>query len=93
MTTKTNSTLCLDAEVINLAHEMGLNVSKTCEIVLKQAINRLQGFNSETNSIQQRVNAQNLLVDRAGFEPAAFALRRWPPLKVIYSTRWSDCDK
>ena len=75
MASKTNSTLYLDAEVISLAHEMGLNVSKTCEIALKQAINRLKGINSETDNMQQRINAQNLVVDRAGFEPAASALR------------------
>jgi post-segregation antitoxin (ccd killing protein) len=75
MTSKTNSTLYLDAEVIDLAHELGLNISKTCEIALKQAIKRLQGINSETDSTQQQVNALNLSVDRAGFEPAASALR------------------
>ena len=69
MTTKTNSTLYLDTQVIDLAHEMGLNISKTCENALKQAINRLQGTNSEIDSTQQCVNTQNLMVDRAGFEP------------------------
>jgi len=77
MTAKTNSTLYLDAEVINLAHEMGLNVSKTCENSLKQAINRLQGINSENNSTQQCINDQNMIADRAGFEPKSDCVKTW----------------
>ena len=75
MTTKTNSTLYLDSETINLAHELGLNISKTCEIALKLAINRLQGTNTETNVATSQFGAKFSVVDRAGFEPAASALR------------------
>jgi post-segregation antitoxin (ccd killing protein) len=35
------STIELNSELTNLAYEMGLNVSKTCEIALKEAIRRL----------------------------------------------------
>jgi exonuclease VII small subunit len=35
-----------------MAHEMGLNVSKTCENALKEAIRRLQGFIPENNSVR-----------------------------------------
>ncbi len=39
------SVIELDPELVNLAYEMGLNVSKTCENALKEAIRRLQGSN------------------------------------------------
>lgn len=45
MTTKINTTIELNPELTNLAYEMGLNVSKTCENALKEAIRRLQGSN------------------------------------------------
>ncbi len=75
MATKTNLTVYLDAKVTILAHEMGLNISKTCEIALKQAINRLQGTNSEIKGIKQFSGAKIGLVDRGGFEPPTSALR------------------
>ena len=36
------STIELNPELANLAYEMGLNVSKTCENALKEAIRRLR---------------------------------------------------
>ena len=35
-----NKIIELNTEAANLAYEMGLNVSKTCEIALKEAIRR-----------------------------------------------------
>jgi post-segregation antitoxin (ccd killing protein) len=72
---KSNVTVYLNAELANLAREMGLNISKTCENALKQAITRLQGINVAYDSAQQFSANKNGLVDRAGFEPAASALR------------------
>jgi post-segregation antitoxin (ccd killing protein) len=68
---RSNVTICLNSELANLAHEMGLNIPKTCENALKQAINRLQGINQEINDEQQRSSHRNDLVDGTGFEPAA----------------------
>ena len=75
MTAKTSTTIYLNAELINIAKESGLNISKTCENALKLAINRLQGLNSKTTDAPPQFGANFMLVDRAGFEPAASALR------------------
>ena len=75
--TKSNVTIYLNAELANLAREMGLNLSKTCENALKLAINRLQGINLETNSNQQCFNGKIDVVDGAGFEPATSTMPTW----------------
>jgi post-segregation antitoxin (ccd killing protein) len=75
MTAKTSTTIYLNAELINLAKDSGLNISKTCENALKLAINRLQGTNTETTDALPHFGANFDVVDRAGFEPAASALR------------------
>ena len=75
--TKSNVTIYLNAELANLAREMGLNLSKTCENALKQAINRLQWKYPETNGDQQRFGSKNDLVDEAGFEPATSTMPTW----------------
>ena len=93
MTTKTNSTLYLDSETINLAHELGLNISKTCEIALKLAINRLQGTNTETNVATSQFGAKFSVVDRAGFEPAASALRTRRSYRADLPAHWIGCAK
>jgi len=67
--TKSNVTIYLNAELAYLAREMRLNLSKTCENALKQAINRLQGNYSENNGTQQSFSTKIELVDEAGFEP------------------------
>ncbi len=51
MTTQTNA-IELNPELVNMAYEMGLNVSKTCEIALKEAIRRLQGFIPENTIVR-----------------------------------------
>ena len=75
MTAKTSTTIYLNAELINLAKDSGLNISKTCENALKMAISRLQGINAETKNASPQFGANFNVVDRAGFEPAASALR------------------
>ena len=69
MTAKTRTTIYLNAELINLAKELGLNISKTCENALKLAISRLQGSNLETTDALPQFRANFDVVDRAGFEP------------------------
>ena len=49
------STIELNPELANLVYEMGLNVSKTCENALKEAIRRLQGANSDYASVRNAV--------------------------------------
>jgi hypothetical protein len=63
--TQISSTIELNAELTNLAYEMGLNPSKICENALKLAIRRFQGLNVE-----------KLMVDEAGFEPATSRCQR-----------------
>ena len=61
MTTQINA-IELNPELVNIAYEMGLNVSKTCENALKEAIRRLKGFNSENTSVRN--------AEAAGSNPA-----------------------
>ena len=56
------STIELSPELINVAYEMGLNVSKTCENALKEAIKRLQGSNLDFTSVRN--------AEAAGSNPA-----------------------
>jgi hypothetical protein len=82
---KMNTTIYLNPELINLAKDMGLNISKTCENALKSAISRLQGLNPETTDAIPQFGRKIGVVDRAGFEPAAPALRTrlWLRLKLL----------
>jgi post-segregation antitoxin (ccd killing protein) len=73
--TKSNVTISLNAELTNLAKDLGLNISNTCENALKLAISRLQGTNAEITDALPQFGANFSVVDRAGFEPAASALR------------------
>ena len=52
MTTEMSTTIELNPELANLAYEMGLNVSKTCENALKEAIRRLKGSDLEFASVR-----------------------------------------
>lgn len=56
MTTQINI-LELNTELANIAYEMGLNVQKTCENGLKEAIKRLQGLNSDFTSVRNAETA------------------------------------
>ena len=65
LNTKSNVTVYLNAELASLAREMGLTLSKTCENALKQAINRLQGFNVD-NTAENKAVWQNINGGRGG---------------------------
>jgi exonuclease VII small subunit len=54
------STIELNSESANLAYEMGLNVSKTCENALKEAIRRLQGSNSDYASVRNAGTVESI---------------------------------
>jgi post-segregation antitoxin (ccd killing protein) len=75
LTAKTSTTIYLKVELINLAKDSGLNISKTCENALKLTISRLQGTKAEITDALPQFRANFNVVDRAGFEPAASALR------------------
>ena len=47
---KTNVTIRIDEEVVREAKELGLNISKTCENCLKQAISHMKQLYGEMNS-------------------------------------------
>ena len=49
MTRKVRTTIYLPKEILREAQELGLNVSKTCEIALKQAIGRLRPLYAKNN--------------------------------------------
>jgi len=50
MSDKKKLTLYVDAEIIEEAKELGLNISKVCENSLKEAIRRLKGSNNPHSS-------------------------------------------
>ena len=52
----------IDEDLLQKAHELGLNVSKVCENALKEAIERLSSPKSETNGGTR-------LARGVGFEP------------------------
>ncbi len=56
------SSIEISPELANMAYEMGLNIQKTCENALKEAIRRLQGFNPENTSVRN--------AEAAGSNPA-----------------------
>ena len=70
--------ITIEAEIVEKAHELGLNVSKTCENALKEAIRRLGTLvpQSETNGgdIDSRKAVSSAkMVLRPGFEPGSTA--------------------
>jgi hypothetical protein len=63
------TTIELNAELTNFAQEMGLNVSKTCENALKEAIRRLQGVIPENTSVRNAEIASSGIVLSEAFMP------------------------
>lgn len=59
-------TIILNTELANLAYEMGLNIKKTCENALKEAIRRLQGSELQFDCVRN--------AEVAGSNPA------WSPI-------------
>jgi post-segregation antitoxin (ccd killing protein) len=69
---KAHTTLYLDKNVVKRAKEIGLNISKTCENALIEAIRRLEGSVYSEKPFTSEFN-RDRLVARAGFEPASTA--------------------
>jgi post-segregation antitoxin (ccd killing protein) len=61
VTTQINA-IEISPELVNMAYEMGLNVSKTCENALKEAIRRLKGSDFDFTSVRN--------AEAAGSNPA-----------------------
>ena len=61
--TKKITSIYLEKELVETAKELGLNISKVCEIALKERITALSSLGGIKNE------------PRAGFEPAANNLR------------------
>jgi post-segregation antitoxin (ccd killing protein) len=59
MPKKTRTTLYIDKETIKEAQELGLNISKTCEIALKQAIEQLRALYGKKKSKDCSDSSQN----------------------------------
>ena len=78
------TTIRVDAEVLNKAHDLGLNVSKISENALKDAIDRMERPNTLTNGVKRLEKTE--MVRGVGFEPTnlyrigASVLRLWPGL-------------
>ena len=71
---KTYATIYVDKYVVRKAKDLGLNISKTYENALKEAIKCLEGSNPKTNSGNPHAGSSMQVVDGAGFEPAASAM-------------------
>ena len=44
------TTIRVDAELLQKAQDLGLNVSKVCENCLRAAVNRLEGYTAQTET-------------------------------------------
>ena len=76
---KTKVSISIAPDVVKKAHSLGINVSKACENTLIELIDAIENRNTVNNPLSlpgvSLGNKENPLMDRAGFEPAASALR------------------
>lgn len=79
---KTRVNILIENQVVEMAHELGLNVSKACETALKHYINALTTVNNQID--QKNININCVEKPRAGFEPATAALPRRCPTRLGY---------
>ena len=72
---KTKATILIDEKVLEKAHEIGLNVSKTCEYALTQIINSTQTLNFQPTSFLGEASfaKEGSLVRSPRFEPGSSA--------------------
>lgn len=71
---KKNVVIYLDPEVVKEAKELGLNISKICENVLKEYIRKLTGSNQKNEIENNSIGNRDCLVDGEGFEPSTSAM-------------------
>ena len=73
---KKSVTIRIDAEVVEKAKELGLNISKVCENALKEKIAILESYSGKRSSVFGEAFSEKGSVEpRAGFEPATHGLR------------------
>ena len=78
---KVRTNILIEKEILVSAHEMGLNVSKSCENSLKQLIRAMQSINQPNGNMQQpflnecSFAKENSKEPRAGIEPATCSLQ------------------
>jgi len=76
---KKNVMIRIDAAVAKRAKEMGLNISKVCEISLIQAIEAMEGvYGKREPKIHPISYLKKGVVDWEGFEPPTSAMPRPP---------------
>jgi post-segregation antitoxin (ccd killing protein) len=88
-------TIRIDPKTYQTARELGLNISKTCENSLKQAIQLLTASEQQNNCIStcEGTSQQRRLVGRAGFEPATFCTSsRCPNRARLPALLFSDLE-
>jgi len=59
MTERASTTVYLPRELVEKAKALGLNISKTCENCLKQAVKQMESLYGENKSIDCSDNPQN----------------------------------
>ena len=78
---KTRTNLYIDSEVLKEAHELGLNVSKTCENALKQAIRQLKPLYTEkVPQPNSEASPNTNMAGGVGFEPTTTGLGGLRPI-------------
>ena len=89
---KARTTLTIDKEVLEKAHQIGLNVSQFCEKALKDAIELLEQRKRKTMTNGGYTDARSASPEsrepRAGFEPATSALPRRCPSQLGHRGSW-----
>ena len=73
---KTKATILIDQQVLEKAHEIGLNVSRTCENALNIYIQAMQGANTKMNPAflgEASFAKEGSLVRSPRFEPGSSA--------------------
>ena len=76
---KARVNILIERETLQTAHELGINISKVCENALRkyiQALRNVSLLKQGETFLDEASFGKEGSVDRAGFEPAASALRR-----------------
>ena len=68
MAKKIITTIYIEEKLLKKAKEIGLNISKTSENALKEAINRLECSNLSNNCENKMIGGSDFVVPRVRFE-------------------------
>jgi len=88
---KVRTNITVDKEVLEKAHELGINVSKASENYLRQliaAIERVDSANTERSFLNERSFTKESSMDGAGFEPATSTM----PTVSLYNPKFGALD-